>query len=449
MENKNLTPIEHESDLNGYFEQFAKPTSEFRVGLEAEFLGVGREGKALPFFGNAGIEAVLNALAERFGYQKSIENGHVIGLNSPEMAVTLEPGGQLELSAPPVLNVFEIEDQIHAFFKQLKEVSKNFEGVRWLATGMHPFATLEEIEWVPKTRYNIMSEYMRDHGTQSHEMMKRTATNQLNVDYSSEENAMKNLRVALGITSIVTAMFANSSFSNGKPNGFISKRIDVWTHTDPARTGLIPQFLKPSKKFQDYVDYLLDMPMIFLIRNGKWLPAGEVSFREFIKEGIEEYRPTFSDFELHLSTAFPEVRLKSYLEVRGADCQAPDLIAAVAAFWKGILYNDAAGEAAWKLVEFASEPERLQLHQDVAREGLQAHFGGKKVLDYARELVDISCRSLKQQTTRDETRDECQFLDRIRERIIRPGKSPAEQVLEKWDGELRGDQESLLEYLSI
>jgi glutamate--cysteine ligase len=255
--------------------------------------------------------------------------------------------------------------------------------------------------------------------------------------------------VALGITSIVTALFANSSFSEGAPNGFVSKRLDIWNHTDPDRTGLIVQFAEPGMSFKKYVEYLLQIPLMFIVRQKKWIPVGNLTFGQYIREGFQGARATLGDFELHLSTVFPEVRLKQYLEIRGVDCQSPVLIPAMAAFWKGILYDAKTREEAWKLVSFASAEERLTLHREVARLGFKAKLGHKPVFPIAEALVDLSCASLGHQKPENEPHSECHFLQVIREKMIIPGKSPAEILLEKWEGEFRKNPARLIEYLSI
>ncbi len=444
--------LKSEEDLYGYFQAFAKPQSAMRVGIEVEILGIEKKtGKALPYEAKPGIHQILQAMVETFGYEPVKEGEAIIALKRGDKTlITLEPGGQIELSAPPVFNVFEIQDQLKAFFSELRQIRQKFPQIEWLAYGIQPFSTLKEITWmVPKTRYQIMTDHFKTHGTLSHEMMKLTATNQINFDYLSEENAMSNLRVALSITSIVTALFAHSSFSGGKPNGYLSRRLEIWNHTDPERSGPILSFTRPGCTFKDYVEYLLRMPIIFIVRHGKWIPLKNIAFRDFIKNGAEGERATLGDFELHLSAAFPEVRLKQYLEVRGVDGQSVPLIPAAAAFWKGILYDCTAAEEAWKLVSFATEEERLKLHQDVPQLGLKAKLGTKPIFPIAEALVDLSCRSLAKQKPVEESRNECLFLETIREKIVRPGKSPAETLLEKWEGEFRHDPAQLIEYLSI
>ena len=412
--------LNSEEDLASYFQAFSKSPQKVRIGLEAEFFAVERKtGRALPYEGELSIHAILKELMTRFAYERVLESGNIIALTRGEWIISLEPGGQMELSAPPVANVFEIEKQLKRFLEELLSLNDRFPEAAWLAVGMQPFSALEEITWVPKKRYQLMREYLSTRGTMSHEMMKRTATNQICLDYTSEENAMAGLRLTLGITSIVSAMFAHSPFSDGRPNGFLTRRLDIWNHTSPERAGLIVQFTRPKMTFRDYLEYLLEMPLMFIVRRDEWIPAQHLSFRRFIREGYLGHKATLADFDLHLSTAFPEVRLKQYLEIRGADCQRPDLIPALAAFWKGILYDDTAREKAWQLVAFASAEERLALHRSVPREGLKAKLGNQPIMSIARELVELSRASLARKIER---KSECIYLERLQNEIIIPGK---------------------------
>ncbi|MCM8775651.1 MAG: glutamate-cysteine ligase family protein [Candidatus Omnitrophica bacterium] len=439
----------NEEDLIDYFQQNAKSAQTMKIGLEAEFFGVDkRTGQAIPYFGTGGIQEVLDTLSKKFEYQSIYEGDNIIALKPEETFIALEPGAQIELSAQPVWNVFEIEGQLQEFFAELHAIADQFPNIAWLAVGIHPFSALSEIPWVPKKRYEIMAEHFRLRGSLSHHMMKRTAATQVNFDYLTEEHAMESVRVALAITSIVTAMFAHSSFSDGKPNGYLCKRLDIWNHTDPDRSGLPVEFIKEGKTFENYLDYVLDIPMIFVFRDGHWIPARNQTFRDFLRNGFEGMRPTLGDFELHLSTVFPEVRIKKYIEIRGADCQRPDLIPAVAAFWKGILYDDWTRKEVWKLVSDASERDRLKLHQEVPHQGLDSRLGSKPILPIARELVELACDSLrKQKKGRDS--DECCFLARIREQITGPGKSPAEILVSMWYEQFVGDPARLIDYLRI
>ncbi len=450
IDHPHKTILTSEDMLNDYFAKHAKCGDCIFVGMEAELLGVSKiTGKALPYSGPQGIEAILKAMAGKFDYSPILEGGRIIALRRADAMVTLEPGGQIELSAPPADNVFQVETQVQNFLEELSQMRAAFEGIEWLACGIQPYSLPDDMEQVPKVRYEIMADHFKTHGTLSHEMMKLTATNQVNFDYLDEADAMESLRVAFGITSIVTAMFANSAFSGGQPNGFVSRRLEIWNHTDPDRSGIPSQFLQPGRTFRDYLDYVLEMPMLFIVREGRWIPMKSHSFRTFIKAGYENFKATVEDFEMHLSAAFPEARLKQYLEVRGVDGQKPSLIPAVAAFWKGLLYQKEAKRAAWKLVESATLDERLALHRDVSRLGLKAKLGRRPIVEIARELVDLSCSSLSSQTTAAEGRSECLFLNRIRKDIIEPGKSPAEQFLDWYETARPAGTGPVLDYFKI
>ena len=442
--------LQSEEELYSFFPRFAKPASERRVGIECEFFGIEREtGKPLFYLGPRGIEAILCRLAANFHYEPILEEGHVIALKRGETWITLEPGGQVELSAPPVRTVFDIERELQGFRDELREIEKHFPDITWLSVGVHPFATRDEMPWVPKRRYELMASYFENHGERlAHDMMKRTATNQINLDFPDEATAMAQFRVIFGITPVVSALFANASFSEGKPNSLLTWRVEIWSETDPKRCGLLVESLEEGRSFRDYVEYLLEMPMIFIVRGQKWIPMEGVSFRKFLKKGKGSYRATLSDFELHLSTAFPEARFKHYLEIRGIDAQRFHLIPSVAALWKGILYDEKVREKAWDLVRDFSSQERLKLHQSIPQEGLRAKLGPVPILEIARELYHLSCEGLGRQASPGEP-SECVYLDPLNEEILKPGRTPAEILLEKWSGELNQDRGRLIQYLEI
>jgi len=275
--------LKSKEDLLNYFHPFAKSQETVLVGLEAEFFGVNAlTGRALPYFGNRGIEEVLRQMAKLFGYETIEEEGHIIALRKDRQIISLEPGGQVELSAPPALNVFEVEQQIKTFVGQLKEVRDKIGGIEFISFGIQPFSDLDNIEWVPKTRYKIMSEYLQTHGTLSHDMMKRTATNQVNFDYLNEEDAMASLRVALALSSFASALFANSSFSKGCPNGYQTKRLDIWNHTDPNRTGLLFELMEEGRTFNDYLEYVLQCRCFLLFGRGNGFPWAIVHLKHFL-----------------------------------------------------------------------------------------------------------------------------------------------------------------------
>lgn len=460
-----------EEELYGYFQKFSKPAARQRVGIECEFFGIERQtGKALLYFGPRGIEAILCRLAAAFHYEPVLEEGHVIALRKGENWVTLEPGGQVELSAPPVATIFEVEKQIQSFAGELREMEKYFPGIAWLSVGIHPFSSLQDTPWVPKQRYEIMKEYLGRRGRLAHEMMKLTATNQANFDYPDEATALAQFRVVHGVTSFVSAVFAHSSFSAGRPNGYWDRRLAIWNETDAERCGVLTEFLKEGKTFRDYVEYVLRMPLMFVVRGGKWVPMEGIPFREFVKKGRGEFRATLADFELHLSTAFPEARFKQYLEVRGVDAQRLPLIPAVAAFWKGVLYDAEVREETWKLVRNFPLKDRLALHRAIPKEGLKAKIGSSSVCEIVQQLFRLSCKGLGKQAKRGQVADakaasqpvpflsgpagkeevsECLYLERIEEEIIAPCRSPAETLLEKWEGEFQRNPQRLVDYLEV
>lgn len=437
-------------DLPRYFETHAKPASRHLIGLEWELFGVApATGEALPYQGPAGIEAALKALAEHFGYERLEESGQVIGLVRGERFVSLEPGGQLELSAEPVKTVHDVKQQLDAFRDELKEIA-GLLGITWITFGFHPFSAREVIEWVPKRRYDIMREYFRATGSMAHDMMKRTAANQVSIDYLNERDAMEKLRVIHGVSSLVSAVFAHSSISEGAWNGCQTRRMAAWRETDSERCGLIERLLREEATFADYVDYVLDTPMLFVIRGDRWLPMEGLRFREFLLKGRGELRATLDDLELHLSTIFPEARLKNCIEIRGADGQRFPLIPSVAALWKGLLYDHQAREGAWDLVKGFSWEERMSFHLAIEKSGPEAHLGNFRGWDLARELCAIAVGGLRRQSLRNERgEDESVYLEPILSEVIGPESTPAEKARELWEGDFHRKSAALLAYLGL
>ncbi len=437
-------------DLKRYFHSFAKPISQHALGLEWELFGVSPEtGQALPYFGSRGIEAVLKLLTSKFGYQTIEEESHVIALFKGENYVALEPGGQLELSAEPVATVHDVKNQLENFQNELVEITRSL-NIAWLNIGFHPFSKLDEIEWVPKKRYQIMKEYLAKKGAWAHDMMKRTAANQVNIDFSNELDAMEKLKIIYGITSLVSALFANSSLSEGKFEGFLIRRLASWRQTDPNRTGLIPVFLREASTFDDYLAYVLETPMIFIIRGNAWIPMQGLPFREFLRKGYSHFRATLEDFELHLSTLFPEARIKNCIEIRGTDGQPFDLIPSVPALWKGILYDQEARLAAWQLVKDFSWEERCAFHLAIEKEGPRAFLGKFRGWDLIKEIFSIAKRGLKSQgKLNSQGEDETVYLDALFERVIKPEKTSAETLVEKWQKDFRETPKLLINHVKL
>jgi glutamate--cysteine ligase len=420
-------PVASVDDLITFFERAETPPEEWRVGTEHEKIGLYTDGFApVPYEGERGIGALLDAIART-------------------ASITLEPGGQLELSGAPLRTIHETCAEFHAHLGLMERVSKPL-GIVWLGLGIHPIHAIEQIPEMPKARYRIMRRYIPTRGERGLVMMFQTATVQANLDYASEADMVEKMRVSLAVSPIVSAIFANSSLSDGKANGFISKRLDAWEGTDPDRTGLLPIAFEQDFGYRRYVEWALDVPMFFIVRGDHYEPGNGLTFRRFLREGHAEMRATLGDFDRHLTTLFPEVRLKNIIEVRGADAVPPGLTCSLPALWKGLLYDAEARAASWELVASSTHEIRVAARSDVARRGLAAEFGGRPVLDLARELAEISGAGLRRighAGTRE--RDEHSFLEPIFEQLQR-GASPGQLILDHWEGEWEKSLDRLIEY---
>jgi glutamate--cysteine ligase len=438
--------IRSRAQLRRYFEDAGKPRDLWRVGTEYEKLGVhAASGRAVPYGGPGGIETVLRTLAERYGWRPKTEDGRVIALYGDKTSVTLEPGGQLELSGEQCPTIHCAREEFRNHSREIAAIGREL-GIAFLGLGIHPVSRVDEIEMVPKQRYRIMYPYMTKVGRLGVRMMKQTATVQANFDYADEADAMRKLRTAMGVTPIVSAMFANSSVSEGELNGYMTLRGHVWTDTDPARTGLLPFVFSESAGFDAYTDWALDAPMYFVIRDNRYVDLSGRPFRAFLGRGHDGIHATMEDWVLHLTTLFPEVRLKTYLEVRAADSQPPDLVLAVPALFKGFLYETDCLDGAWELVKRWTWGERLALYNDAHRHGLATRIGRVSLLDLARELLSIAREGLKRQAARDaEGRDETIYLERLHTQL-RAGTSPGQIVAERWNGGWRRDIKRLIAF---
>src|SRR5438128_3268206 len=413
-----------------------KPPARWAIGTEYEKVVVDRAtGRAAPFSGRRGIETVLRTLAERFGWEAKEENGRTLALARAGASITLEPGAQLELSGEQCRTLHCTQQELATHVRELVSVGNEL-GLAFLGLGIQPLSRLEEIEIVPKQRYRIMAPYMERVGTLGLRMMKQTATVQANIDYADERDAMLKLRVGMGLAPVLNAMFANSSLSDGDLNGYMSFRGHIWTDTDAARCGLLPLAFREGASFADYVDWALDVPLYFILRGGTYrTTVTGMPFRRFLAEGAGGERATLDDWNLHLTTLFPEVRLKGYIEIRSADSQPPERMLALPALVKGVFYTQDCLEAAWDLVKRWSFEERVALWGDVHREALLARFKGVKVIELARELYAIAEEGLRRQQGLDrDGRDERVYLQRMGEQLAM-GRSPARVIAEKWNGE--------------
>ena len=378
-------------DLVTYFRAGAKPRDQFRIGIEQEKLGTRPDGAPVGYGGPNGIEDVLKRLEGR-GFVATRDRGRVVGLERAAERVTIEPGGQLEFSGAARATAAACRDALVAHVREVVAVARPL-GIRFVRVGARPFGKLDDIDWLPKARYDVMREYFPRHGTSSrlaHHMMKMTATVQANFDFESESDAVDKIRTAYGVSSIITAMYAGSPFAEGRPTGDKSFRAAIWLETDEARCGLLPFVFEPSFCFRDYVEWALDVPMFFVVRGGAYRPVGAMPFRRFMAEGFEGEAATIHDWELHLSTVFPEVRLKRYIELRGADAGPMPMAAALGALWRGLLDDHDARQAAWELVAKHSFSERQALRREVPRAALNATLGGRPLRELALELIRIS-----------------------------------------------------------
>ncbi len=434
--------IEHPDELLIPMQKGEKRKENWRIGTEHEkFVFDVKDHHAPSYDEPGGIRDLLMALTE-FGWEPINEGGNVIAMGGSDGTVSLEPAGQLELSGAPLDNLHQTCAETGRHLHQVKEVGARF-GKGFLGLGMWPDKTREALPIMPKGRYAIMLRHMPRVGTMGLDMMLRTCTIQVNLDYASEADMAQKFRVGLALQPLATALFANSPFTEGKPNGYLSYRSHIWSDTDPARTGMLPFVFEDGFGYQRYVDYMLDVPMYFVFRDGKYIDAAGQSFRDFLAgklPALPGEKPTLSDWNDHLSTAFPEVRLKSFLEMRGADGGPWSRICALPAFWVGLLYDQGALDAAWDLVKNWSMDERQALRDSVPKLGLDAPLGGGRTLrDIAGEVLDISAAGLAARGRLNSSGDnEVGFLDPLRE-IVASGKVPAERLLDLYHGPWQGD----------
>jgi len=437
--------VESVDDLVAVLRAGEKPPERWRVGTEHEKIGLhGDDRSPVEYGGDRGIGVLLERVGDRAGWEPIVEEGNTIALQRDGASITLEPGGQLELSGAPLRTIFETCSELHAHLELVRGVSEPLDIV-WLGLGIHPIHSVEELPIMPKERYRIMRRYLPTRGSRGLIMMFATATVQANFDYASEADMVEKVRMALVVSPIVSAIFANSSLSDGKANGFVSRRMHAWTDTDPDRCGMLPIAFEPDFGYRRYVEWALDVPMFFLVREGRFEPAYDMTFRQFLENGRGSERATFADFDRHLTTVFPEVRVKQFIEVRCADAVPPGLTCSLPALWKGIFYDQTARVAALNLID-ASQAEREAASEAVSRQGLAANYAGRPVLGLARELAEIARGGLERiGHAGPNAPDESAFLDPIFEQLAL-GKSPGQVVLECWEGEWERSFERLIEY---
>jgi glutamate--cysteine ligase len=445
-------PIENRADLISVFAKGEKPVTRWRIGTEHEkFVYRTADHRAPSYDEPGGIRDLLMALT-RYGWEPVMEGGNVIALSGSDGTVSLEPAGQLELSGAAVENLHQTCAETGRHLKQVKEVGAEL-GLGFLGLGLWPDKTREALPIMPKGRYGIMLRHMPRVGSMGLDMMLRTCTIQTNLDYSSEADMVQKFRVSLALQPLGTALFANSPFLEGKPNGYQSYRSHIWTDTDPARTGMLPFVFEDGFGYERYADYMLDVPMYFVYRDGGYIDAAGKSFRDFLDGNLDVYpreKPTIADWNDHLSTAFPEVRLKSFLEMRGSDGGPWNRICALPALWVGLLYDQGALDAAWDLVKHWTIEDHQRIRDAVPKMGLATPMpDGRTMNDLAKDVLDIATVGLNARGQINSMGDnESGFLNPLRQ-IVDCGKSPAQQLLEKYHGEWGGDLSKVYDEMSF
>ena len=443
--------IRSRGDLAAWIAAGEKPQHDWLIGTEHEkFVFRTADHGPVPYEGPNGIRALMERMIARFGWQAITEGTNIIALTRDQVTsagksvtetISLEPGGQFELSGAPLSTLHETSEETHRHLDEVRLAGSDL-GLGFLGLGFAPTLTLDNAPRMPKQRYGVMTHYMPQVGSRGLDMMYRTCTIQVNLDFANEADMVAKLRVSLALQPIATALFASSPFTEGKLNGMKSARSEVWLHTDRRRTGMLPFAFEDGMGYERYVDYALDVPMYFVYRSGQYIDVAGASFRDFMAGKLAQLPgelPTIDDWSDHLTTLFPEVRLKRFLEMRGADGGRARRIIALPAFWVGLLYDPGALAAAWDLVKDWSEPERQGLRDAVPREGLAARFRSGTMLDIARKATRISRRGLAARAAKNASGDdETRYLEVVEE-VVRTGRSPADEFIASFNGAWRGD----------
>ncbi|MEN6455008.1 MAG: glutamate--cysteine ligase [Prolixibacteraceae bacterium] len=440
-EAEKLAEIHPRVQLAEYFEKGNKPADRWGIGTEHEkFLYRASDLKRLDYFSVPGIGAILVHM-QKEGWKPVTENGNIIALQKDGASISLEPGGQFELSGRNFRTVHETFTETERHFEEVKKICRKF-GVFSLAIGFDPLWELDNMPWMPKERYAFMRAYMPLRGSLGLDMMTRTATIQVNLDYGSEHDMVRKMRVAQALQSTVTAIFANSPFSGGKPNGYLSYRAHVWDDTDPDRCGFLPFIFDEGFGFERYADYLMDIPMYFIVRDGNYSPARHMTFREFMS-GKHELKPVMQDWETHVSTVFPDVRLKQFIEMRGADGSCVHHIASLAALWVGLLYDNDSLDESCSLIRDWDITSMLELRARVPREGLKAEGGNIRAGEVARQIIRIASEGLGRRAKLLGIENEARYLEPVRE-IAESGITQAEHLLHDYYREWNEDVTKLI-----
>jgi len=437
--------IESRDDLVRHLSKGMKPKSAWRIGTEHEkFVYCPQTLKPLAYDGKPGIRQLLEGMG-RFGWKPVMEGENIIGNSLNGASLSLEPGGQFELSGAPLKSIHETCAEVNTHLAQAREVANEI-GAGVLGLGYAPSWRLDEVPVMPKGRYGIMRRYMPKVGGYGLDMMFRTCTVQVNLDFADEADMVKKFRVGLALQPITTALLANSPFREGRSSGFLSYRAQVWTDVDNARAGMLPFVFESGMSFERYVDYALDVPMYFVYRDGKYYDVAGKSFRDFLARKIPEvaqFEPSMADWADHLTTIFPEVRLKQFLEMRGADAGEWRRICGMPALWVGLVYDDVALDAAWDMVKDWTTEERQALRDMVPKQGFRAPFRNTNVLELARQMLEISATGLRRRANLDSAgMSEDGFINPLRELVAR-GQTRAEELLHAFQNEWKGDMSKL------
>lgn len=440
-----LQPVEGRDQMVAWLEQGCKPPEQWRIGTEHEKFGFyTADNSPVPYAGEGGIRALLEGMREKLGWEAITDRGNIIGLAEANGngAISLEPGGQFELSGAPLKTLHETCAESNAHLASVKHVAGEL-GIGFLGVGASPLWSLEETPRMPKSRYDIMMAYMPKVGTQGLDMMLRTATIQTNLDFSSEADMRRKLQVSLKLQPVASALFARSPFTEGKPNGLLSWRCDIWRDVDNQRGGYHRFMLDSGFSFEAYVDWALDIPMYFVIRDGKYHDCTHVTFRQFmdgaLKDEVTDGWPNMGDWSNHLTTLFPDVRLKRFLEMRGADGGPWRDICALSALWVGLLYDESALAAADELTASWDADMVGQLRDTVPSKALKAEINGTQLHELAREVLSICANGLKARAIQNsEGQDERVYLEPLMETVA-SGLTPAERLLQKFHGSWNGD----------
>ncbi|MBT4911761.1 MAG: glutamate--cysteine ligase [Alphaproteobacteria bacterium] len=434
----NFIEIQSKEDLIKPFQNGEKKPSDFKIGTEHEkFVFHIDTLKPVPFSGESGIENLLLAL-KKYGWESILEDGNTIGLSRDKSlgggTITLEPAGQLELSGAPLTNIHETFNELDEHRSQISKEGSNL-GLGFLGAGLTPDWSFDEMPIMPKSRYQIMKNYMPKKGNLGLDMMFRSTTIQVNLDYSSESDMIKKFRVSLALQPIATALFANSPFLDGNLTGYNSFRSHIWTDTDPDRTGMLPFVFNGEMSYEKYVDYALKVPMYFIYRDGNYLDVSGSSFEDFLNGDLDELpneKPNIIDWENHLTTIFPEVRLKSFLEMRGADGGSFESVCALSSFWVGLLYDSESLDSSFDLIKDFNIKQLQELRIEVAKNGLHSIIEGIEIQEIAKKVLKLSREGLRNRNILNENGDSEEiFLDPL-QKILSSGKSSSDDLIQKF-----------------